>query len=70
MIDDDFGWEKYQQLVLAELSRLSSEIHEIKNSLRDIHIHIAELRVKSSIYGIVAGAITSVSIILLRKLFP
>lgn len=52
------GWTQYQKLVLAELERLSEETTKIKESLSNIQIEIAMLKVKSGLWGGVAGLFT------------
>jgi hypothetical protein len=54
-------WETYQEHVMNELDRLNSNIEELTKILQEtrlnMSIEIAELRVKSGLWGFVAGAL-------------
>lgn len=62
------GWTQYQKLVLAELERLGDEYKEIKNTLSEIQLEIAMLKVKSGLWGALAGVVTVLTGIAIRYL--
>ena len=51
------GWEKWQEHVLAELKRLNENYETIDCKVDKVCVDIAGLKVKSGIWGAVAGAI-------------
>lgn len=48
-------WIHYQKLVVNELSRLNSSVHEINEKLNTQHTAIEVLKVRSTLYGAVGG---------------
>lgn len=73
---DNDGWNQYAKHVLAELQRLSSSsqthaevLNETKlefiKEIQAIRIEIAMLKIKAGIWGLVAGAIPPIAIILI-----
>lgn len=73
---DNDGWNQYAKHVLAELQRLSSSsqthaevLNETKlefiKEIQAIRIEIAMLKIKAGIWGLVAGAIPPIVIILI-----
>lgn len=50
-------WADYQQLVLHELQTHSEELKAIREDLKNLHIEIAYLKIKSGVWGIMGGAI-------------
>jgi hypothetical protein len=63
------GWSGYGKLVLAELERLNKNVKEVEKSQQKIQIEIAMLKVKSGVWGAIAGAIpaTVVAIYIIIK---
>lgn len=51
-------WNQWANHVLAELKRLDSAVDDLKRDLTLVTMEVAELRVKSSIWGAASGAIT------------
>lgn len=54
---DENGWNEYAKLVLSELERLDKWCGQIATEQQNIRIEIAKLKVKSGVWGAVAGAI-------------
>lgn len=63
------GWSEYQKLVLSELKRLSVNQEEIYRTLDKMREHVAELRVKSGLWGTIGGGLVAVSVLLWKKIF-
>ena len=57
MNDDGGGWRDYQKLVLAELAEHGSKIDKVSAEINRLHVEIATLKVKSGVWGAVAGAL-------------
>jgi len=58
-MEDDCTWKEWSQHILKELERLN-EGHEMSLSqLREIAVEIAKLKIRSSIWGGVMGAIST-----------
>ena len=51
------GWTTYQKLVLSKLEDHQDELKAINKKLSDLKIEIVELKVKASVWGMVAGGI-------------
>jgi hypothetical protein len=51
------GWLEYRKLILSELERVSRELRDLNQKVSDIHTEIAMLKVKSGLWGALAGAI-------------
>ncbi len=49
------GWAEYQRLVLGSLKEIKESAQETEVRLRNIELEIALLRLKSSLWGGVAG---------------
>ncbi len=62
------GWEEYKRLVLEELKTSKESRKEIKLCLTNIKVEIAKLKVKSGIWGAIAGAIPATVILILLLL--
>jgi hypothetical protein len=62
------GWNEYQKLVLHELQSHTRELEKIQTEIKNIHIELATLRVKSGMWGLLAGAIPVVIAMLLKVL--
>ena len=56
-------WGMWANHVLAELKRLNESIEDIRKDLTTVTMEVVALKVKSSLYGALAGAITVVSIL-------
>ena len=54
----DNGWDEYQLLVLDRLNSHTEQLKIISSRMEDMRVEIALLKVRSSIWGAVAGAIT------------
>lgn len=60
-------WGEYRRLILQELQRLHDGISEVKNQISALHAseiasikaEIAVLKVKSGVWGFIAGAVPS-----------
>ena len=67
-MDDTNGWEQYQKLVLAELVRLNEGVEGLKRQMTQVQTQVAVLKVKSGLWGLVAGAIPVLILVLLQYL--
>jgi len=56
----DNGWDESKQLVLHELERHSNWLGDITNVQREILKEISALKVKSTVWGVIGGAISAV----------
>jgi len=70
------GWDQYAKHVLAELQRLSTSYEANAEALNDtkmefikemqaVRVEIAMLKIKAGVWGLVAGAIPPVGVMLL-----
>jgi hypothetical protein len=57
--DDNNGWSKYQMMILDRLNDLREVQKETESRLRSIENEITTLKVKSSIWGGVAGVVAA-----------
>lgn len=72
----DDGWNEYKRLILSELERISDSLSDIDekmdnkiiNEVAKLQVEIAMLKVKSGIWGALAGVIAAISILLLSFL--
>jgi hypothetical protein len=58
---DEIGfdeWSLWSNHVLIELKRLNSSIDDLRKDLNGVIIETAKLKVKSSVWGAVSGAVT------------
>jgi len=53
----DNGWEKYGYFVLKELKEIKSEQKDMRKDVRELVREVAALKVKSGVWGLIAGAI-------------
>ena len=60
-------WVKWSKHVLLELERLSSAYEATQREIQSIRVDIATLKVKAGVWGLIAGAVP-VLIVLLFKL--
>ncbi len=51
------GWQEWSKHVLKELERFDELLSELNRTQVDIKIEIAMLKVKSSLWGMIAGSI-------------
>lgn len=58
--EDDNGWKEWKNHVLSELQRLEP----IQTDITDIKVAIGKLKVKSGIWGAIAGIIPSMGVII------
>lgn len=62
------GWHEWSRHVLSELERLNGNIEKLDVRLRTIEAELVALKVKSGIWGGMAGAIVAaLAIALMRK---
>lgn len=61
------SWTKYQELVLAELKRLSQEQKATNSKLTAIRIELATLKAKAATWGAVAGFVVTTLVEYLMK---
>jgi hypothetical protein len=54
------GWLEYRKLILSELERVSRELRDLNEKVLEIHTEIAMLKVKSGLWGALAGAIPAI----------
>jgi hypothetical protein len=57
MNGDRNGWVEYKKMVLAQLDTLTTGIHDINEELKSIRVELAMLKVKSGVWGAMAGLI-------------
>lgn len=57
----DQGWTQYGKLVLSELERLSRETAKIQTGINKVHIDIATLKIKSGVWGAIAGSLAVIA---------
>lgn len=56
-------WGQWANHVLAELKRLNDSIEELRKDLTSVTIEVVQLKVKSSLWGAMAGAVTVIAIL-------
>lgn len=59
-------WVEYQRLVLAELERHSLSLTDIAKDVSNVKTEIALLKLKSGLWGAVAGMIPVLVVILVK----
>lgn len=62
------GWTEWSKHVLKELERLNEEINKINQRVNDLEVEVAKLQVKASIWGGVAGFITTLIALVIQYL--
>lgn len=55
---DMSDWPLWSNHVLIELKRLNGSIDDLRKDLTQITLEVVQLKVKSSLFGVVSGAIT------------
>jgi hypothetical protein len=63
------GWREYQRLVLAELARHNAWLAALDRKLDEIRVEIAALKVRSGLWGAVAGLV-AVAVMVGLKFLP
>lgn len=51
------GWSEWGRHVLSELERLGSAYEGLRGEIQKIHVEIAQLKVKSGMWGVLGGLI-------------
>ena len=62
------GWGQYSRLVMAKLDEHQKLLESMNAELTKIHVEIAMLKVKSGLWGALAGAIPVVILLILKSL--
>jgi hypothetical protein len=57
---DNNGWSTYEKLVLDTLTRLETDIKDIKTIQNSQQTELALIKLKSSIWGAVSGMFTAI----------
>lgn len=68
-MEDHSGWEKLSHHVISELKRLNDGQKEIVKAQQKTNIEIATLKAKSSIWGAISGAVFSVIVAIVIRLY-
>lgn len=68
MPPDTDGWAEYRVFVLSEMKRYSSLLEDVTKCLVEIKTDIATLKVRSSVWGAVGGAVIAAAIVLWQLL--
>jgi len=66
------GWDKWGNHVLEELKRLNGNMDKMNADITEISKEISALKVKSGVWGFIAGAIPAILalvILLIRKIY-
>jgi len=66
MAEENGDWREYKKLVISEIDRLSSHIVGLERKIDHLRGDVVMLKVKSGIWGLLAGFIP-VTIALLTK---
>jgi hypothetical protein len=61
-------WNEWRKLVLHELETHSSDLKEIRENVSKVKTEIAMLKVKSGLWGAVAGMIPVIILLLINHL--
>lgn len=64
MPTNENGWPEYKLLVVGELERLSCKLDLIQSDVSKLREEFAGLRVKSSVWGLIGGALPGIAIVL------
>lgn len=59
-MDNTNGWSQWSKYILKELERQGKCINSIKTDINKIRVEIAMIKVKSSLFGILAGAVPAI----------
>lgn len=66
---DGNGWNEWEKFVLAKLDELSREIKDQNQAIQKLHVDILTLKIKASVWGMVAGTVPTVVASVLYYLF-
>ena len=64
------GWNEYQRLVLAELTRLDSSVQAIRKDMAEMRVAVEVLRTRAVTWGALGGIVVWVSTLLVSALVP
>ena len=64
------GWNEYQRLVLAELTRLDSSVQAIRKDMSEMRVAVEVLRTRAVTWGALGGIVVWVSTLLVSALVP
>ena len=66
MVDDNGGspWSQYRVMVIKELERINSALEKIGTDLAELRTEVALLKLKASVWGVLAGAVSGAVITL------
>ena len=64
------GWNEYQRLVLAELTRLDSSVQAIRKDMAEMRVAVEVLRTRAVTWGALGGIGVWVSTLLVSALVP
>lgn len=62
------SWEQYQKLVLQKLQEHSHQLEDVAEDLNKIQIEIAMLKVRSGLWGLMAGSLSGGILLLVQLL--
>jgi len=62
------GWHEWSRYILKELARLSDCYEDLRQDVGEIKTEIAALKVKSTVWGALAGLLVAIAAILLGLL--
>ena len=62
----DESWEYYKKYILAELDRCTRQHEVTSEKLKNLTIAIAQLQIKASLWGAIAGLISILTVALLK----
>jgi len=57
-------WHEYRRLVMDHMTKTDKKLEAISNRLSRIESELSELRVKSGVWGAIAGVVATISVIL------
>jgi hypothetical protein len=61
------GWKEWSKHVLLELERLHTQQETLQKEVHKIYIEITILKVKASMWGMIAGCIPAIVIYFIKK---
>lgn len=67
-MENNGEWTNYQRLVLSELERHDEHLQQIAKHLTDVKLEIAMLKVKSGVWGALAGLIPVIVLVVVEIL--
>jgi hypothetical protein len=67
-MDGTGNWNEWRQHVLHELGQQREDHKEVRKALHELHVQIAQLKVRAGLWGAVAGAIPVLAVLLMRLL--